>query len=321
MTMRSLWLLWPLALLSTACLREELPVAPFERGEAATVQVSMQSDYRDQIWYDLGSRSIVSVNERTAWDLGLGCADSTPWLWLNTSCAMQVALTGSMDFDAVTDDAALSYRPDHPSGHFDSLALTAALDGQVVVIDRGYNSAGRWRGKVKFQLLGVDAEGYRFRYARLDGSEAHTVEVAKDERFNFVGFSFTTHEAVQIEPPKESYDLCFTTYTHLFYDPLLPYLVNGALLNPHQTQAGLDTAYAFAAVDREVATTFALSSRRDAIGYDWKSYSIDAGSFTVYPEQVYVLRDSEGFWYKLHFLDFYDENGQKGAPTFAVQRL
>jgi hypothetical protein len=36
--------------------------------------------------------------------------------------------------------------------------------------------------------------------------------------------------------------------------------------------------------------------------------------------QVYVLRDSEGFIYKLPFLDFYDDNGQKGAPTFALQR-
>jgi len=321
MIMRPFWLLFSLALLSTACLREELPVEPFERGEASTVQVSMQPDYTDQVWYDLGTQTIVSVNPRTAWDIGLSCADSTPWLWLNTSCAMQVALTGETDFDAVTDDAELSYRPDHPAGHRDSLALTAALDGQVVVIDRGYNPAGRLRGKVKFQLLATDADGYRFRYAQLDGSEAHTVEVAKDARYNFMGFSFSTHEAVTVEPPKTDYDLCFTTYTHLFYDPYLPYLVTGALLNPYQTKAAMDTAYAFAAIDRELAASFALSSARDALGYDWKSYSIDAGSFTVYPEQVYVLRDRKGFFYKLHFLDFYDDDGQKGAPTFALQRL
>ncbi len=321
MTMRPFLLLFPLVWLSTACLREELPVEPFERGEASTVQVNMQPDYQDQIWYDLGTQTIVSVNARTAWDIGLGCADSTPWLWLNTSCAMQVALTGEMDFDAVTDDATLRYRPDHPSGQRDSLALTAALDGQVVVIDRGYTPAGRLRGKIKFQLLATDADGYRFRYAQLDGSEAHTIEVAKDARYNFLGFSFTTHEAVEVEPPKADYDLCFTTYTHLFYDPYLPYLVNGALLNPYQTEAAMDTVYAFEAIDRELAADLMLSSARDVIGYDWKSYSLNTGSFTVYPEQVYVLRDSEGFYYKLHFLDFYDENGQKGAPTFAVQRL
>lgn len=319
--MRKLWLCIWVGLLGSACLREEIPVAPLERGEATTAQVSLQPDYRDQVWYDLGSQTIVSVNARTAWDLGLGCADSLPWLWLNSSCAMQATLTGTTDFEAVTGDAGLSYRPDHPSGLRDSLPLTAALDGQVVVIDRGYNAAGRLRGKVKFQLLSTDEDGYRFRYAQLNGSDEHRVEVTKDARFNFLGFSFTTHAPVEIEPPKDAYDLCFTTYTHLFYAPYMPYLVTGVWLNPHRTLAAQDSSLAFEAIDREWAATLPLSATRDLIGYDWKSYDIEAGGFTVYPERVYVLRDSEGFYYKLHFLDFYDENGQKGAPTFALQRL
>ena len=66
---------------------------------------------------------------------------------------------------------------------------------------------------------------------------------------------------------------------------------------------------------------FPFSSARDAIGYTWKYYSFDTGSYTVDPSLVYIVQDAEGYFYKLRFVDFYSEQGEVGCPRFEVQPL
>jgi hypothetical protein len=36
---------------------------------------------------------------------------------------------------------------------------------------------------------------------------------------------------------------------------------------------------------------------------------------------VYVVRTSEGLFYKIHFIDFYNETGLKGYPKFEIAAL
>jgi hypothetical protein len=309
-----------LALLS-GCLREELPVPPFERGEALEARVSLQADYRDQVWYDLSSQSVVSVNAKTAWDLGFSCADSSGSIWLNSSLGMEAAPAGTSDFGAVRSASGLRFRTDHPSGHPDSLALRNALQGGVYVINRGYDAAGNLLGYRKVQFSAPSEGVYRIRYARLDGSEERVAEIAKDSRYTFRAYSLATHEVREIEPPRDAYDLCFTQYQHIFYGPYQPYLVTGVLINPWRTQVAEDSLRGFEALSAAALNSADWSRARDAIGYDWKSFSLQTNQFTVYPQKVYLIRDGEGFVYKLHFLDFYDENGQKGSPLFRFQRL
>jgi hypothetical protein len=35
----------------------------------------------------------------------------------------------------------------------------------------------------------------------------------------------------------------------------------------------------------------------------------------------YVVLDREGYFYKLRFISFYNNSGEKGYPTFEFQRL
>ena len=57
------------------------------------------------------------------------------------------------------------------------------------------------------------------------------------------------------------------------------------------------------------------------IGYDWKYYNLDAALYTIEPGLAYVIRDRDGFYYKLRFIDFYSEAGEKGYPKFEYVRL
>jgi hypothetical protein len=41
----------------------------------------------------------------------------------------------------------------------------------------------------------------------------------------------------------------------------------------------------------------------------------------VLPEMIYLLKSKEGYYWKLHFVDFYDSNGDKGSPAFEYQEL
>ncbi len=305
-----------------ACEREEDPIQPYDRGGVETVQIAMGENYGTQVWYDLGTQQVVSTNERSAWDIAFDCSATSNNIFLNTSVAMKAAPVPGAVFEDVTSDAGLFYRPDHPEGHSDSLSFANwETTPAVWVLDLGFRASGTSRGKRKVSVEMTADGAYSIRHAKLDGTEEGTAIIQKDDRFNWLAFSFTTNSSIEIEPIKETYDLCFTTYTTVFYDPYLPYLVNGVLLNPHNTQAVRDTMDDFSALNLDILADRDLTTQANIIGYNWKSYNLAEGAFTVFPQIVYLVQDSEGFYYKMHFIDFYDANGIKGHPLFEMQRL
>ncbi|MEM6346164.1 MAG: HmuY family protein [Bacteroidota bacterium] len=305
----------------SACLREEIPVEPFDRGDAILANVSIQANYRDQVWYDLGTNQIVATNAKVDWEVGFLCADSVWGIRLNSSLAMQAASTGTNDFASVSSSSGLEFKPDHPSGYLDSMALYDIGIDQVYVLDLGYTPTGQQRGFRKIVLRSRENDQYQLQYAKLDGSEEQTINITKDPQYNFIGYSLSGNEKRLVEPPKDEYDLCFTQYMHIFYEPYQPYLVTGVLSNPAQTYVALDSVSEFDLIDATDVDRLYWDDAQDAIGYAWKYYDFNASAFTVFPEQVFMIRDNEGFLYKLHFLDFYDDSGNKGSPSFAFQRL
>jgi len=162
-------------------------------------------------------------------------------------------------------------------------------------------------------------------WAELDNSNEDSLLIpASDTSFNFSFFSFKNGgDIVSIEPPKTSWDIVFTQYLRIFNvsGDTIPYLVTGVLLNPWKVEATADSSIAFDALDFSRISQFEFSNDRNLIGYDWKKYSFDLGQYAVNPDKIYVVRDPEGIYYKLHFIDFYDPNGNKGNPQFEFQKL
>lgn len=69
------------------------------------------------------------------------------------------------------------------------------------------------------------------------------------------------------------------------------------------------------------AESIIFNANINNIGYSWKSYQFDVNKYVVDFEKIFIIKDQEGFYYKLRFIDFYDQGGNKGTPTFEFQRL
>jgi hypothetical protein len=306
----------------SACEREELPVTPHAAGASFTSTVSMDASYRWQVYFDLGTNREVGRCLKTSWDLAFETAPDCFHIFLNGSKAMSVWNTGDTVFTLLNDTAGFTAGKqfDAASGHTDSTAIgNWQVNSPVYLIDRGYNETGQHQGFRKLQILSVSASAYQLRFATLNGA-AQYFTVNKDSTYNFTFVSLqNTGESVVVEPPKASWDLVFTQYTHIFHQPPMPYLVTGCLQNTWHTTAVLDTVSVFENIGYNFATSRTLSPNRDVIGYSWKVFN--GNQFTIVPQRNYIIRDSEGFFYKLRFTDFYDDNGVKGNPKWEFHRL
>jgi hypothetical protein len=314
-----------LALLVTvfsACEREELPVAPHTAGTAFTSTISMDANYRWQVYFDLGTNREVGRCLKTSWDLAFETLPSSFHILLNGSKAMSAWNTGDTVFTQLTDTTGFTAGKqfDAASGNTDSTAIgNWQTNMPVYIIDRGYNENGQHQGFRKLQILSVSAGTYQLRFATLNGA-VQVLTVNKDSTYNFTFVSLqNTGEIISVEPPKATWDLVFTQYTHIFHQPPTPYLVTGCLQNTWQTGSVMDTVSAFENIDYNFAASRTLSGHRDVIGYNWKVFN--GTEFTIVPQRNYIIRDSEGFFYKLRFTDFYDDNGVKGNPKWEFQRL
>jgi hypothetical protein len=308
------------ALVAFGCEKAELPKPVTATPSANTIQVSMGGDYANQLFFDLGSGSVVLQNNREIWDLGFACGADGRNIILNSSKFMAMSKTSVEDLALVTSATPVEWHYDSQSGKEDSLAFSDWELNRVYVVDRGNTTTGQAIGKLKLQIIGHDANGYTIRWgATLNATTFETTVIAKSDSHNFVFFSFASGGTVTVEPPKETWDLCFTSYTYNFHDGT-PYLVTGLLSNRHLVRVA-ESELPFEDVDFAYASTIDYPADIDVIGYDWKVYDFDLSIYTIDFSRVYVVRSVEGLYYKLRFLDFYDNMGVKGAPTFELQEI
>jgi hypothetical protein len=324
-----------ISLMLFSCEKKELPVSKHinvelvdtsshTAGPLQTTQVDLGESYKTQIWFSLGENRVVAVNFKTDWDLAFEASPGGTHILLNGSRAMKVYKTGYTDLYQVSDTAGLGVngKADMPSGSLDSTAIGDwQNDNKVYIINRGYNEQGFLTGYYKLKITGVTATQYSFEYGDVFGQQVFQGTVSKDADHNFIGYSFSTHQAAaQVEPKKTDYDLCFTSYTHLFYEPSVQYYqVIGVLGNSYKTSVARITDKAFEAIVLRDTLGRSFSTRRDRVGYDWKIFS--GSVYTVNPAICYIIHDSKGYYYKLHFIDFYNAAGLKGAPKFEFKRL
>jgi len=325
-----------LALLTTSCFEEDKPVPPYALPPDVDTLSVQNSIYHYQIYFDFGSGGIVSQNLNSDWILSFECADTGYRIRVNSSDFWGIAPTGSTKMDSVyTDDPVYDWRQDSSSGHPDSTAVGAwvSFDQGVPVYTNQVYLLGRFDGieyqlakKVQFQS--VSETTYTFLIADPDESTADTIEVTKDDLYNYRQFSLDNNEVVQLEPEKDRWDLLFEQYfTILYTDDGIPapYYVRGALLNPNQVEAALDTLTHFLDVDYSHALQSTFSSAQDAIGHDWKSVTVDEASnsaeYKVRPGYTYIVRDTHNDLYKLRFKSYFNASGIKGYPSIEFARL
>lgn len=305
-----------------ACEQEEIPVIVNLPAGVESTQLMMGSDYSSQLFFDLGSGAVVASNDKTTWDLGFESQQDGWRIWLNAANGGSVAATGTTNFESVVSPESLIYNYDLQNGNPDSTAFGDYRGtGQVFVVNRGYASDASSLGFFKLVVLDASELSYTIKAALLDGSNEHTLVIPKNSEINLMTYSFVQQDVVSVEPPKSNWDLLFTQYTHLFANPPTPYIVTGVLLNRYNVKVAVDTFNVFDDINLESAGVLEFSSDLDIIGYDWKFFDFSSAVYLVDPTKKFIIRDTDGDTYKLHFVDFYDENGIKGAPEFEWQKL
>lgn len=303
-----------------ACEKEELPKPYGAAPSASTVQVSMGGDYANQLFFDLAAVQVVSQNNREIWDLAFESSADGIRIRLNSSKFMAVSKTAQTDLGMVTASTPVSWSYDNAAGKEDSLAFYGWEPGKVYIIDRGNTVAGQPIGKLKMQVVSTDADSWTIRWgATLNATEFETRELQKSAAHDFIYFSFTSGQQVNVAPAKDAWDLCFTAYTYLFHDGT-PYLVTGVLASTYGVETA-ESSQSFDDVSYADAVSADYAADLDLIGYDWKYYDFDLGTYTVQSNRVFLIRSVQSRYYKLRFIDFYDANGVKGAPTMEIKEL
>lgn len=312
------------ALLLGGCMKDELPVPKQPRGGVVECVARVGPGYDLQLWFDFSTYSVVAQNSKMDWDLAFESAPEGWQVRLNYSRLMRAHVSQAA-WEQATDTVGFgnTWKVDLPDGRADSVAVGDWRDGQPIhIVDMGYDVMGMSIGLRKLQILASSPTSFEFRTANMDGTDTRQYTVMKDPARPYTHFSLASEATVIIAPPIGEYDLVFTQYTEQFRppDPYQAYLVTG-VLSGYSGARVAQLAGDFAAVTLDDTLSHPFRDDQDIIGYDWKDYSFETGFYEVYSDQVYIIQTRSGYFYKLHFVDYYDEQGLKGSPKFEVVPL
>ncbi len=315
---KQLFLLLGIALFFS-CKKKELPVPKHAEGSITKVIIPLTSNYKYQIYFSLGNNAIVQQQLKTSWDIAFQCNGKN--IVLNSSKMMFAYKTNDANINESSDTTGFQQNKkyDSPTGNMDSTAIGNWWSNNTTyIIDRGYNESGQHLGWKKIKIISYNNNIFTFSIADISATSSQTYQAVQDTSYNFIGFSFNDNQMKYIEPPKNQWDIVFTSYTEKLSGP---YLVTGCLLNRYKTDATIDKTTPFENINYNKAIAYNLSKNINIIGYNWKEYDFNLSSYTVFSNYVYIIRNSKNYYFKLRFIDFYSNSGEKGYPTFEYMLL
>lgn len=308
----------------TSCLKEETPVPAHQPGEIETVQIEIGYPYTYQVYYDCESSQVVSTNTKYDWDLSFECTSDGFHVLLNTARGVFIANQGNVSFSSVTSVSGVTWLWDASNGHLDSTAFGDWRNtNNVFIVDRQYNASGGHIGYKKIQLQSVSNQSYTFKYANLDGSDEVIFIIDKEPSRNFVHFNFDGGgQSLLLEPEKNSWDLLFSNHYYKFSNLPLPFVLTQVLTNKHSgVVVAEDNNSNFSNIELTDTINYTFTNAWDEIGYDWKIRNSQDNSFTIDPNKSYIVKTTEELFFKVRFIDFYNDLGVKGYPKFEIQKL
>lgn len=310
-----------------SCEKPEKPIVPYDRGNITNNIALMGNNYENHIFFNLDSNKVVKTINKLDWDISFDCSDLTHIIHPNNGRGVYVAQTGKTEFSAVNDTVGLKFYWGQPSLNTDSLAFGKWWQEtqQIFVLNMGVDEMGLPLGFIKCKPELIGNKTLKLTWCKLEENTPTSVFIDKNSDYNFVYFSFLQKKQVEIEPKKNEWDLFFTQYVKLIYSTDLKisqdYQLAGVLLNKSKITVATDFITPFAEINSTKIDSYIFSTENDAIGYEWKVYSFTTNSYVVKPEMNYIISIKNGFYYKLHFIDFYNDLGVKGYPKFEFQKI
>lgn len=323
-------------LLTVGCFPPDEPVPPYTSpGGVETAVAGIGSDYGFQCYFDLSTGTFVQQIHREAWDLWFACAPDNPTIRIQSARKMAVWPTGSTQFSTNFSTTAAEWKFDDASWQDSETAIgtwgnvqgdSVVSLNQVYIIDLGFTVLGNAMGFKKMRILGMNSTHFSIEFADLSATSGTVLSVPKETAYRGIGAKIRSNpEIVYMEPPAADWDLVFTTFTDVVYNVdstiLEPYLVTGCLSQSPVTRTSQFTCNQWDTLAYTALASQNFLTDAHVIGYDWKTYDFDAGVYNIHANQVYFIEDQQQNFYKLRFISFTDDLGQKGYPTFEYQKF
>ncbi|MFT6961956.1 MAG: hypothetical protein ACJAWV_001680 [Flammeovirgaceae bacterium] len=311
----------------------------------------------NQVFIDLNlNKQYTAV--RDSWDLGFYTGSDNRVIVNYSTYTMAKALDKT-DLNSVssTDTVGLSSIVrigtagtdafiDHPDGDLTKTAIaeisSTDSENKVYIINRGskpgtediaLGSAGVGsveRGWKKVRILKT-TDGYKIQYADIDATTFSETTISKDVNFNFSYFSFENGN-VNVEPVKSDWDFVFTVSSNIisfgpgasgaygFSDYVKTNGTNGVEVVEIVTEEDGEpipniTSYDDFSLTDVASETF--SNSHNIIGSSWRNvFNRSARSY-----KYYVVKDTDGSFYKIQFLNLLNSAGERGHSEFKYALL
>ncbi len=197
--------------------------------------------------------------------------------------------------------------------------LNIPADNKVYIIQRGTGAGIAAKPWYKIRVLKNGATGYTLQYARITETTFKTMDIVKDNEYNFKFVSFD-NGLVLSEPKKDDWDIQYSAAVYKF--PMgpeeIPYIFSDLVLINYlggvQAAQVLNTQFNYNTITLAEAQTLTFSGDRWAIADKWRT-STSSPSAGVKTDRFYVVKDQIDNYYKLKFISFHNtEGGTRGKP-------
>ena len=326
-------------LLISGCFKKEDPII-LPGGTSSITSIFIGTEYEKDMYFDISTNTF-QEKQSGDWDIRFETTDAGYGIFLNNGNLIKARKIGVYGLTEILASDSNYYKTtkelrDAPEGKPDQSAIgdwrkykSAAPDylPGIYVIELSYESgANKYK---KLQVLNVNDTAFFVRITNLAETSGDTLLIPKDKTRNFTYYSFknTGNIVSNIEPDKNGWDLVFTRYNHFFYGILpggdaFPYRVSGVLSNSNKVRIARDSLSNFDQINAASIPNYEFSNNWNVIGYDWKSHAFGAaGNYTVNSKITYIIIDTDANYYKLRFLDFYNNKGEKGYPKLEFTQI
>ncbi len=350
-----------LTLFTQSCINDnEDPIAiPPTDGAVIDPEVGGASQ-PNQVWIDLSSEQ-KTYNKRTDWDLGFYSGDQFKVAINYSVMMAAGAIPNATNIDAVKESDVTALKEKVQVGTFDptnetyiddpkgyiitgrtAIAEIKANDSEnpVYLVNMGRNlytgaevpgtvyTAGDARGWKKVQIVRYN-DGYKIKYADLNETTHKEYIVSKKPEYDYTFFSMVNNKEVNIQPEASKWDLGFTVMTNVIAGAgsyiYADFVVTNVLgkVSAYQVTATApvtgQTAYDQFKLENVDSSKF-INNDQTIIGANWRN-PVGTNGLEVYSDRFYVIRDADGYFFKLRFTRMTDINGYRGFPQFEYKPL
>lgn len=318
----------------SSCQKVDKPVTLPEKGTSQHNTIEMDEDFTEQFFYNIEDGKVVYTSFVNSWDLAFESSPAGYHIFMNGAKNVYVYNTHSQNIYDVNEPPKIAESEwgfDAPCGLPDSTGVgdwvsPGRISKNDVYIVRMPTPDGLKFNYYKLRMLSVSSTEYMISFADIKDPEVKTMTLPKDDNYNYTYFTFdSTGSVVQPEPPKNTWDIVFTRYRHIYHDypgyENFPYTVTGVLSNPYLTEGVSDSTSGYENITLSYIAKAKFVKDRNVIGFDWKSYDRPSGKYTVNKNKSYIIKTQKNQFWKIHFTDYYNALGVRGSPSFEYERL